>query len=54
MHAAFVAASPMREAVVATGSGHPVNRDRPDVVIDGIAQIVRRVRAIDRWVRAST
>lgn len=45
VHAAFAAASPMREAVAATGSGHPVNRDRPDVVLDAIARLVRRVRA---------
>jgi pimeloyl-ACP methyl ester carboxylesterase len=43
-HTAFVAGSPEREEVIATGSGHHVMRDRPDVVIDAIARIVRRVR----------
>jgi pimeloyl-ACP methyl ester carboxylesterase len=42
-HAAFVAESPAREAVLATGSGHYVMRDRPEVVIDAISQILRRV-----------
>jgi pimeloyl-ACP methyl ester carboxylesterase len=44
-HAAFVAASPAREAVLATGSGHHVMRDRPDVVLDAIARIVQRSHA---------
>ncbi|HET7499640.1 MAG TPA: alpha/beta hydrolase [Kofleriaceae bacterium] len=43
-HAAFVAASPAREAVLARGSGHYVMRDRPQVVIDAISQILRRAR----------
>jgi pimeloyl-ACP methyl ester carboxylesterase len=42
VHAAFVAASPAREAVLATGSGTQVIRDRPDVVLDAIARIVQR------------
>lgn len=45
VHAAFVAASPAREAVLATGSGHHVMRDRPDVVLDAIARVVRRSHA---------
>ncbi|HEU4732364.1 MAG TPA: alpha/beta hydrolase family protein [Kofleriaceae bacterium] len=45
VHAAFVAASPAREAVLATGSGHHVMRDRPEVVVNAIGQILRRVRA---------
>jgi pimeloyl-ACP methyl ester carboxylesterase len=44
-HAAFVAASPAREAVVATGSGHHVMRDRPDVVLEAIARMIERVTA---------
>jgi pimeloyl-ACP methyl ester carboxylesterase len=44
-HAAFVAASPEREAVIATGSGHYVMRDRPDLVDDAIARIIRRARS---------
>jgi pimeloyl-ACP methyl ester carboxylesterase len=43
-HASFVAASPAREAVFASGSGHYVMRDRPDLVIDAIARMVQRVR----------
>lgn len=44
-HAAFVAASPAREAVFAAGSGHNVMRDRPDVVIDAITRMLARVEA---------
>jgi len=44
-HEAFVAGSPAREAVLATGSGHHVMRDRPDVVIDAIARVVQRSHA---------
>jgi pimeloyl-ACP methyl ester carboxylesterase len=40
-----VAASPAREAVVATGSGHHVMRDRPDVVLEAIARMIERVTA---------
>lgn len=43
-HATFVAGSPEREEVVATGSGHYVMRDRPDLVVDAIGRMVRRVR----------
>lgn len=44
-HAAFVAASPAREAVFAEGSGHNVMQDRPDVVIDAVTSMVERVRS---------
>ena len=43
-HASFVAASPQREAVFATGSGHYVMVDRPDLVVDAIARLVGRIR----------
>ena len=43
-HAAFTAASPAREAVLARGSGHYVMRDNPELVIDAIARLVDRVR----------
>ena len=43
-HAEFVAASPAREAVFASGSGHYVMRDRPEVVIDAVERMVKRVR----------
>ena len=43
-HAAFVAAGPNREAVVAEGSGHPVNRDRPDVIVAAVSRLVDRLR----------
>jgi pimeloyl-ACP methyl ester carboxylesterase len=43
-HADFVAASPAREAVFASGSGHYVMRDRPEVVIDAVERMVKRVR----------
>jgi pimeloyl-ACP methyl ester carboxylesterase len=43
-HAAFVAGSPEREEVLATGSGHYVMRDRPELVVDAVARMVRRVR----------
>ena len=46
VHAEFVAAAPeAREAVLAEGSGHSVMRDRPDVVLHAIANIVERVRS---------
>jgi len=45
VHDAFVAASPARTAVVAVGSGHQVMKDQPQIVIDAIAQIIRRVRS---------
>ena len=44
-HRDFVAASPHRRAVFADGSGHDVMRDRPDVVLDAIAEVVAAVRA---------
>jgi pimeloyl-ACP methyl ester carboxylesterase len=43
-HDAFVAASPERELVIATGSGHQVMRDREDLVIAEVARMVRIVR----------
>lgn len=43
-HAAFVAASPAREAVLAEGSGHNVMQDRPDVVVDAVVRMVEQVR----------
>jgi pimeloyl-ACP methyl ester carboxylesterase len=45
VHDAFVAASPARRQVVATGSGHNVMHDRPQVVTDAIAAMIRRVRS---------
>ena len=44
-HADFVAASPAREAVFANGSGHYVMRDRPELVIDAVERMVKRVSA---------
>jgi pimeloyl-ACP methyl ester carboxylesterase len=44
VHEAFVAASPEREIVVATGSGHNVMRDRPELLVAEIARMVRIVR----------
>jgi pimeloyl-ACP methyl ester carboxylesterase len=44
-HRDFVAASPNRRAVFADGSGHHVMRDRPDVVLDAVADVVATVRA---------
>jgi pimeloyl-ACP methyl ester carboxylesterase len=43
-HEAFVAASAEREIVVATGSGHHVMRDRPELLVGEIARMVRIVR----------
>ena len=43
VHAAFVAASPAREGVVAKGSGHHISRDRPDLVVDVVVEMVQRV-----------
>ncbi|HET9622249.1 MAG TPA: alpha/beta fold hydrolase [Kofleriaceae bacterium] len=44
-HDAFVAAAPAaREAVFATGSGHYVMRDQPELVIHAIGRVVQRVR----------
>jgi pimeloyl-ACP methyl ester carboxylesterase len=45
-HAAFVAASPAREAVFATGSGHFVMRDQPELVLDAISQLIDRLRPV--------
>jgi pimeloyl-ACP methyl ester carboxylesterase len=39
-HAGFVAASPARVALPATGSSHYVMRDQPDLVIDAIARLL--------------
>lgn len=50
-HRDFVAASPHRRAVFAEGSGHHVMRDRPDVVLDAVAQLVAAVRGVEPWVR---
>jgi len=44
-HQAFVASSPAREAVFASGSGHFVMRDRPDLVVDAASRLIDRVRA---------
>ena len=44
-HAAFVAVSPAREAMLAEGSGHKVMQDRPDVVLDAVARMIARLRA---------
>jgi pimeloyl-ACP methyl ester carboxylesterase len=44
-HREFVAASPSRLGVFADGSGHHVMRDRPDVVLDAVADVVATVRA---------
>ena len=45
VHRDFVAASPHRHAVFAEGSGHHVMRDRPDLVLDAIAQMITLVRS---------
>jgi pimeloyl-ACP methyl ester carboxylesterase len=45
VHAAFVAASPAREAVFASGSSHYVMRDRPGLVIDAIKRMIERTRS---------
>lgn len=47
-HRDFVAASPRRRAIFAEGSGHHVMRDRPDVVLDAIGEIVGAVRGAAR------
>ena len=44
-HRDFVAASSHRRAVFAEGSGHHIMRDRPEVVLDAIAEVVAAVRA---------
>lgn len=44
-HAAFVAVSPAREAVLAEGSGHKVMVDRPDLVLDAITRMIARIRS---------
>jgi len=41
VHAAFVAASPSRAALLATGSSHNVMRDQPALVIDAIARMLQ-------------
>ncbi len=45
VHAAFVAGSPAREAVLATGGGHQVMRDQPEVVVAAVARILQRIHA---------
>jgi pimeloyl-ACP methyl ester carboxylesterase len=47
-HADFVTRSPARAALFAAGSGHNVMRDKPEAVIDAIAQMVERVGAQQR------
>jgi pimeloyl-ACP methyl ester carboxylesterase len=44
-HRDFVAASPHRRAVFAEGSGHHIMRDRPELVLDAVAEVVAAVRA---------
>jgi pimeloyl-ACP methyl ester carboxylesterase len=44
-HAAFVQASPAREAVVAEGSSHQVMHDQPEVVINAVARMLQRLHA---------
>lgn len=43
-HERFVGASPNREAVFATGSGHYVMRDRPDLVVEAVVRLIDRLR----------
>jgi len=43
-HRDFVAASPHRRAVFAERSGHHVMRDRPEVVLEAIGEVVALVR----------
>jgi pimeloyl-ACP methyl ester carboxylesterase len=45
-HAAFAGNGRNREAVLATGSGHKVATDKPDVVVDAIVRMVRRLSAL--------
>ena len=45
VHRDFVAASSHRRAVFAEGSGHHVMRDRPEVVLDAVEEVVAAVRA---------
>ena len=47
-HHGFVAASPQRQAVYADGSGHHVMRDRPDIVLDAVTQMVALARKARR------
>ena len=44
-HRDFVAASSHRRAVFAEGSGHPVMRDRPEVVLEAVAELIAALRA---------
>jgi pimeloyl-ACP methyl ester carboxylesterase len=44
-HRDFVAASSHRRAVFAEGSGDHVMRDRPDVVLEAVAELIAAVRA---------
>jgi pimeloyl-ACP methyl ester carboxylesterase len=42
-HSEFVAASPNRVAIFATGSGHYVSRDRPELVIDAVLRLISEI-----------
>lgn len=44
-HAAFVAASPARQARFAAGSGHDVMHDRPDLVIAAVLDMIELERS---------
>jgi pimeloyl-ACP methyl ester carboxylesterase len=43
-HEEFVKGSPNRKLIVATGSGHYVMRDKPDVVIEAIEEVYAYAR----------
>lgn len=43
-HADFVAASPYRTSVFASGSGHNVMKDKPEYVIEAVADMLEQVR----------
>lgn len=43
-HAALVAAGPRREAMLAEGSGHHINRDRPDVIVAAVSKLADGLR----------
>jgi pimeloyl-ACP methyl ester carboxylesterase len=44
-HAAFAREGENRRAVLATGSGHKVMTDKPDVVVDAIKQMITQVQS---------
>lgn len=44
-HTEFVAASPQRERVFATDSGHYVMQDRPELVVEAVVRLLGRLRA---------